>query len=157
MFAGRLKLKTFRTLLFVGGALVLIAGCLGIVWSFISGGDSYDHVEPPPAPHLQPLAADGATAERRPVDQVIMEHLGRDLRMDKKKDATPGQPYKVNIYQDAGHSQPNRAKVDLDRDDKWDEKWTIDGDEITRQVAPNDDEVYSQTFVWSETEGWVAN
>jgi hypothetical protein len=44
----------------------------------------------------------------------------------------------------------NRLKVDLDRDEKWDEKWTFasDGgtDGVKRQVAPNDDEAYTEEY-----------
>jgi hypothetical protein len=77
-----------------------------------------------------------------------MRYAGKSLGSDKIKDATKGRPYKVNLYQDAGKSTMNRAKVDLDRDDKWDEKWTFDGDAITRQVAPNDDDNYTETYMW---------
>jgi hypothetical protein len=49
----------------------------------------------------------------------------------------------------------NRAKIDLDRDDKWDEKWTFDGTNISRKVSPNDDEDYSQEYDWNGSE-WVA-
>lgn len=72
----------------------------------------------------------------------------------KKKDITKGRPYKINLYQDAGKNSVNRAKVDLDRDDKWDEKWTFDGSNISRKVAPAADESYSESYVWNGAE-WV--
>ena len=59
----------------------------------------------------------------------------------------------MNLYQDDGHSSVNRAKVDLDRDDKWDEKWTFKGDTIQRKVAPKDDEQYTRTLHWTGS-GW---
>jgi multidrug efflux pump subunit AcrA (membrane-fusion protein) len=91
----------------------------------------------------------------REVDRAVMKWAGRDLGGSKKKDVTKGKPYKVNLYQDDGHTAMNRAKVDLDRDDKWDEKWTFDGDDISRQVAPADDEDYSEAYVWSG-DSWAA-
>lgn len=40
---------------------------------------------------------------------------------EKIKDATKEKPYKANLYSDDG-ARWNHAKVDLDRDDKDDEK-----------------------------------
>lgn len=97
-------------------------------------------VAPPPA---APLPA-GAEALRS-LDRQIIARITQPLSGDKVKDAVPGAA-KVNLYQDAGQTHVNRLKVDLDRDDKWDEKWTIDraaGLAIKRQLAPSDDEVYS--------------
>ena len=63
---------------------------------------------------------------------------------DRIKEAFPGRAYKVSIYKDAGHAKANRVKIDLDRNGKWDEKWTIEDDgTIKRQVAPRDDEDYT--------------
>ncbi|MCG5053699.1 MAG: hypothetical protein KA712_12120 [Myxococcales bacterium] len=63
------------------------------------------------------------------------------------KDAARGQPYKINLYSDGG-TRWTRAKVDLDRDEKWDEKWTFKSDgRIEKQIAPTDDERYDQTLV----------
>ena len=43
----------------------------------------------------------------------------------KKKDALGGKAsWKVNLYDDDGDGTYDRAKVDRDRDGKWDEKWT---------------------------------
>ncbi len=88
----------------------------------------------------------------RPVDRELMEWVGKDLGSKKKKDAVKGNAWKINLYQDAGKSVMNRAKVDLDRDDRWDEKWTFDGKNIARKVSPNDDEDYSKEFDWSGSE-----
>lgn len=86
----------------------------------------------------------------RPVDAAIMRHLGTDMGTKKRKDVTSGMPYKVNVYQDDGNARANRAKVDLDRDEQWDEKWTWSDGTITRKIAPNDDEDYSVEEVWGE-------
>lgn len=100
-------------------------------------------------------AAGGAGASAmRPADEMMMSFRGKALGDSKRKDASPGKPFKINLYQDDGHSQVNRAKLDLDRDDKWDEKWTFDGDRVSRKVAPADDENYTESYVWDGA-GWV--
>lgn len=97
-----------------------------------------------------------ALGDVRDVDKLLMlDWAGRSISSPKLKDITKGRPYKVNVYQDAGKSAVNRAKVDLDRDDKWDEKWTFEeGGGITRKVAPSDDEDYSTVEVWNG-ERWM--
>jgi hypothetical protein len=102
----------------------------------------------------EPASAKPSGPSERAVDRVIMQYAGKSLGSDKLKDVSKGQPFKVNLYQDAGKATMNRAKIDLDRDDKDDEKWTFDGTKITRQVAPKDDENYSEKYVWNG-EGWT--
>lgn len=83
------------------------------------------------------------------VKALLLDWKGRPLGTTKKKDVTSGRPYKINVYQDAGESTVNRAKVDLDRDDKWDEKWTFEaGGGVTRKIAPRDDEDYATVQIW---------
>ena len=94
----------------------------------------------------------GLLPNRRAVDKAVASYIGKD----KKKDVTRGKPYKVNVYQDDGHSMANRAKLDLDRDDRWNEKWTFrDDGTVQRQVAPDDDEAYTVKEVWGP-DGWTA-
>jgi hypothetical protein len=104
-----------------------------------------------------PAAAkpDGSAAAMRDVDRAVFQWRGKELGGDKKKDVTAGRPYKVNLYQDSGQSAMNRAKIDLDRDDKWDEKWTFDDAGVSRKVAPNDDEDYTESYAWDGS-AWVA-
>jgi hypothetical protein len=103
------------------------------------------------APATAPSLAPGA----RPVDAALMTWRGKAIGSDKLKDVTQGQPYKINVYQDAGSPTANRAKIDLDRDDKWDEKITFTSDGVQREVAPADDEVYTKTYLWKDG-AWVA-
>jgi hypothetical protein len=113
---------------------------------------------PPPAPTAPspdvPSQRAASAAASRPVDAAVMSYQGKNIGKDKLKDVTSGKDYKVNVYQDAGKPTVNRAKIDLDRDEKWDEKITFEEGKITRQVAPADDEAYTQTFHWSGS-GWV--
>ncbi len=96
------------------------------------------------APGIPSPAPDQFTL--RPMDAEIMSAAAANISGDKVKDAIRGRSWKVNLYKDAGEPQVNRAKVDLDRDDKWDEKWTWKDDTVTREVASNDNEVYDRTF-----------
>lgn len=102
------------------------------------------------APPATPVAASGG----REVDGIALGYIGKDIGSDKLKDVTPGKAYKVNVYQDPGSSTANRAKIDLDRDDRWDEKLSFAADGVTREVAPKDDEAYSESYTW-DGKGWV--
>lgn len=100
-----------------------------------------------------PTEPQAALATGRPLDADVLGLLSRPVE-EKLKDATRGTPYKVNLYSD-DRQRWNRAKVDLDRDDKWDEKWTFFPDGATeREVAPADDENYTERYVLRDG-AWV--
>lgn len=109
---------------------------------------------PAPTPEVQPAASPTpagapALATGRELDDAVMGLLSRPVE-EKIKDAIRGQRYKVNLYSD-DKVRWNRAKVDLDRDDKFDEKWDFKPDgAVERQVAPADDEVYTETYVLTD-------
>jgi hypothetical protein len=107
---------------------------------------------PAPAPVAAPAPVTPATAA--PGGQVPLRELDRDVltlargARTNVKDGLPGRPYKVNLFVDAGSSTVNRLKLDLDRDGKWDEKWSFEADgRVKRQVAPADDENYTDSYV----------
>ncbi len=50
----------------------------------------------------------------------------------KKKDALGGSGWKINLYEETGDTHYDRAKVDRDRDETWDEKWTWKGGQWER-------------------------
>lgn len=86
--------------------------------------------------------------------ELILTWAGQDLRSEKRKDVSRGKPWKINVYQDAGHSSVNRAKVDLDRDGPdsiWDEKWTFSDGGITRKRSSRDDGTYDIEEVFDGT------
>jgi len=115
-------------------------------------------VVPQPAAAPQPVVVPQPAVASEPAEYaglpdygktLLSKWQGRDLGSSKAKDVSKGQRYKINVYQDAGHSTANRAKVDLDRDDKWDEKWTFEpAGGVTRKVAPGDDENYTVEQRW---------
>lgn len=174
MLAGRMKLNHFLLLALLAGA----GGLTGAYYACSGSGEPRDAAittaqvpqnARPPGPETGRSEGSGgpsrgvetalATApdragapNTRRVDSDVMKWAGKALGSSKKKDITAGKPYKVNLYQDAGNATLNRAKVDLDRDDKWDEKWTFDGDRITRKVAPADDENYTESYIWTGSE-----
>lgn len=146
MLAGRMKLRNFLIL----AGLVVAGGITALVLT-------YEPSPPAPAepaqafelpgessPRIEPPKAVTAVAGEDALTTQVRGMAGRTLSGGKGKDVTSGRPYKVNLYQDSGHTQVNRAKVDLNRNEKWDEKWTFEPDgRITRQIAPADDENYT--------------
>jgi hypothetical protein len=162
MLAGRMKLKTFVAL-----AVLAAVGSGVLLYMLFNKKDDatpprpQDVVvttptSPPPRPEPrpepgpeQPRPTHPAELAARPHDAEVIAWSKKSISGDKVKDASKGKPYKINLYKDAGHATVNRAKVDLDRDDKFDEKYTFDGDTITLQIAPADDESYTKTFHWT--------
>lgn len=109
----------------------------------------------PNAPNASNATAPLSASERskgiplRPMDLEILARAAGSISGDKVKDAIGGRSYKVNLYQDAGEARVNRLKIDLDRDDKWDEKWTLSParDDIRRQVSvADDDKTYDEEY-----------
>lgn len=164
-----MKFKTFRLLIVAAGLMLCAGGGLALMsfmnssttddvdatWvdpqvhelPTGSGGGSatgsdvgtvVEHRADPTAPPPEPRTA-AAPDGLRDLDRRILDLVGRGIGGSKVKDAFPGETWKVNVYQDSGFAKPNRLKLDLDRDDNWDEKWTFDGDEVKRQVSPDDD------------------
>lgn len=95
-------------------------------------------VDTAPAPGPAAVGPEGRQPLRE-LDTLILQRVAQGIGGKKEKDAFRDSSAKVNLYQDQGQASVNRAKVDLDRDDKWDEKWTLSGDKVKRQVAPGDD------------------
>jgi|GEM_PF-4367584 len=163
MLAGKMRLRTFG--LIVSLTSIFAGFALWTLWPEWSP-------KPEPVAKRLPLEAAGVkvqppdrpvptAADTRPpveprsaAEAFLIGRSGHDLGKPKAKDAWPG-PVKVNLYQDDGHSTINRAKVDLDRDDKWDEKWTFEDGRISKKVAPEDDEQYTQVLVLIDN-NWVA-
>ena len=177
MLAGKMKLNHFLLIV----AVVGVAGITGLYFACRGDGDGDRKVaknNPPRTPgatsdsgKARPVSGGATTNTKKPtppvgdpssapddglrdVDRELVSWAGKDLGSDKIKDAKKGKAWKINLYQDAGESKMNRAKVDLDRDDKWDEKWTFDGANISRQVAPADDEKYTDEYDWDGSQ-WV--
>lgn len=170
-----MKYKTFRALVVTGG-LALFFGTLHLAGAGDPAPEAASYAEPVPATAAAPVAAEpqapiapvapatpeGAVAPvadapvadaplppgaiaLRPMDLEILAAVA-GFSGDKGKDAVRGRSWKVNLYRDDGHAAVNRLRIDLDRDEKWDEKWSFLPEGLKRQVAPNDDEVYTEEF-----------
>ena len=164
-----MKYNTFKGLL-IGGALLVVLGGFGTCVVFLATRPAVPVADPlPPAvavPAAEPVARTAppptATAsvgtKELPLgemDRAIIAAAAVPISGDKVKDAVRGRSYKVNLYKDAGESRVNRAKIDLDRDEKWDEKWTFEKSGGTkRQIAPLDDENYSIEYAL-EGQRWL--
>lgn len=177
MLAGKVKLKTFGAVvavLLVTGTLVAVVGTALLGTAVVASVEEerasqvaeQKRSSPEPIARAKPIntpatsapvepAASEPSADAipvdasRPWDAVLLGKAGQSLGSKKVKDAVKGKSWKVNLYQDEGNASVNRAKVDIDRDDKWDEKWTFADDGITRKVSPADDEDYTASFVWT--------
>lgn len=155
MLAGRMKLKYFL-------ALVSAFGLAGVFLLAKACKSSEPPPKPtevvktvpprvtPPGPQTpdQPTLASQELAPRA-YDAEVIAWSKKSISGDKLKDVTKRTSYKINVYKEPGHSTVNRAKVDINRNDKWDEKYTFEAGKITLEVAPADDEQYTKTYHWT--------
>lgn len=170
-----MKFKTFRALA-ITGAVLLGVGASVAGYSACNKGEKEATASatakdaegpksaqgPAPAKTAAPAATTGAPTQApaagnlRPMDRKVLDRVAQGIASDKVKDAIKGESYKVNLYKEADGKR--RVKIDLDRDDKWDEKWTFEDDsgqeKVKRQVASKDDENYNQEYRL-EAGSWV--
>lgn len=107
-------------------------------WSFKDGGWSQDGaakaaLEPKPQarPELGPVGV-GQLAQLLKLAEAlpVLQASGK-----KQKDYYRGSGPKVNLYDDDQDGRWDRVKVDLERDETWDESWTVKGGEVERRVT----------------------
>ena len=115
--------------------------------------------EPKPEPALAP-----STSPTPPVEaptecplNVLADHKALATRLlsaratsKKIKDVNRGAGIKINLYDDQGDGVWDRAKLDLDRDDSWDESWTHKSGRVERKCTAT-----SARAVWTGS-GWTA-
>lgn len=163
MLAGRMKLKWF--VVFV--VAFVVAGIAALVTTckknepppapVVKKEEAPEPARPAPPPTPTPTPLPPATKsdlDARTWDQEVLSWRTKSISSDKQKDVSKGKSYKINVYKDAGSSTVNRAKVDVNRNDKWEEKYTFEGEKITLQRAPADDEKYVETYHWNGS-GWT--
>jgi hypothetical protein len=108
---------------------------------------------PPPAPASAsapvPVPAPAPAVELRPVDELLLAVFeGRGVAPGR--DLMPNGP-RVDLSAERGRSV---GRVDLDRDGKWDEVWSIELDEVRRYVSPLDDDQLTERYAWTNG-AWV--
>lgn len=170
-----MKFSTFRGLLIAGAGILCLGFTVGACVMLGSCGSDKPTAEKtvataekpkttaqaptPNQPSPAPTPAGAGDGSFRPMDKAIMDRVAQNISGDKVKDAFPGQTYKVNLFKDAGEPGVNRVKIDLDRDEKWDEKWTITREggkeQVRRQVSlVDDDQTYAEEYRLREG-SWV--
>jgi len=104
------------------------------------GGSEVPAEPDPPAPGPE-ADAPGDLQPLRPMDTKIIAKIHAGISGKKEKDPW-SKNWKVNLYSDSGDGQVTRLKIDIDRDGKWDEKWTIEeaGAKVKRKVSSGDDD-----------------
>lgn len=158
---GHVKFQTFRALALGGVFLVGGLGLFGLYASCHSDDSkaaatataddatstrSTQARPPPKAPATgspgTTSAPTGDPSEVTSLHKQVLDRMAAGFPGDKVKDAVKTDAVKVNLYKDPDGTR--RAKLDLDRDDKWDEKWTFEGasgvDAVKRQVSTKDDD-----------------
>lgn len=145
-----MKFKTFLALVIAGGVALSALVVGSCVWLMTTRRTSDTVASQPAAPSSPPApAVPAADGTLRPVDRDLLEALRRPATTDRIKDAFPGRPYKISLYCDTPGQGWNRAKIDLNRNNKWDEKITIvNGEPTKRSVASRDDENYDVEYRW---------
>lgn len=149
-----MKYKTFRNLVGLGGGALLVSIC-GLSSCLLgdkpsSKGGRIDN-QPSGVSTSPTVAQSPVNSTTRSADQAVVEFLNRQPNAtgDKIKDAFPRESFKVNIYRDGSGQKWTRLKIDLDRDEKDDEKWTLDnGQPDKRQVSTRDDGNYDREYRW---------
>lgn len=106
----------------------------------------------PPAPAPASVRAPEVEIEPelRPVDEAAMTVVEEPFAGEVRADATPGAPFRIEVAKAAGSSRVLR--IDLDRDGRFDERWTM-GAPMHREVSPRDDGVFTERSVWTAA-GW---
>lgn len=166
-----MKFKTFRNFILIPGiVLVFVLVILGIRGIFrvltkpaasarnqlaasTSPSSPASNSSAPPAnPGESSQSATTAQTELRREDRLIINFLNthQAATEGKLKDIFPGEKFKVNLYRDGDSSSWTRLKIDLNRNNKDDEKWTLNnGLPSKRSVSSRDDEQYDQKYAWA--------
>ncbi len=164
--AGSMKFRNFLL-------MVVLVGAGAVTASYLACSSKHDEptpkpttppvtdirpaVPPPtPMPPVDAAIAPVATSDlaARPYDADVLAWRTKTAPKGEIKDAAPHASYELDLYQDGGEPTIDRAKLDANRNGKWDDKYTFDGNSITLEHAPADDEKYTERYHWNGS-GWT--
>jgi hypothetical protein len=117
-------------------------------------------LEPAPAPPVAVEAPEPPEDPTRPlwpreVDGDVFGHLEGTLTVGTEAhDVVPQAPYRIDLSRPAERALVHAAKVDLDRDGSWDERWTFADRAVVRESSPADDGRYTERYRW-QGGGWA--
>jgi hypothetical protein len=63
-----------------------------------------------------------------------------DFKREELRDVFPGRPYHVQFMGSSEENWISVVLVDLDRDGKWDERWEMKPEGVTRRVINKEEE-----------------
>ena len=106
---------------------------------------------PPVVPALEPPPEPERVPNLRSVDEMMFSLVERAFGRESQTDVRPAEPYRIDFVHSPG--QPPQALVDLDRNGRFDERWTH-GATIAREVSPADDGVWTERYTWDGYD-WV--
>ncbi len=98
---------------------------------------------------LPPKVVKKGNPEQDKLLQVRDALLKKRASGKKEKDLFRGRGPKVNLYDDDKNGSWDRAKVDLNRDDDWDEKWTVKNGDVERKVISSNKVLLWKNGAWT--------
>jgi hypothetical protein len=92
----------------------------------------------------------------RPMDNEIFEAIARNhFTVERVLDLFPDRPYHVKLVANLATQRASGVLIDLDRDQKWDERWELRTDGCTRYVLTPQKSNESPKFTLHEGH-WIA-
>lgn len=107
---------------------------------------SYEPAPPPPPP------APKEPGWGRDVDGVVFMHLLETMlppEVAALEDVAPDAPYRIDLLRRGDVPIVAGARVDLDRDGRWDEVWSAGDGAVFREVSPEDDGRHTERHRWT--------
>ena len=103
----------------------------------------------------KPSADDAPAVPKAAAGDVKFANIARKMLDErasgaKAKDVFGGNGPKVNLYDDDGDGKWDRAKLDIDRDGKDDEKWTAKGGTLERKIVSSGKVLVLRDGAWAD-------
>ncbi len=86
--------------------------------------------------------------DARDLDQAVSRWIGSEFGGGRQDDVDPDGPHRIDLIQSEGSDTVDGIEVDVDRDGNVDERWTIEGAGVSREVSPSDDGNYTEKYAW---------